>query len=157
MFCPHRLARQGDHFSASVKCLQMFCHARILIVSVLPSEASGNQVIFFPCRFLGHPHLPPGPGPYPDELGEQQHPAPHDPAPPGDDHILLREHELPHHHQGFSDQHPGLCGIFGEDLPGPRWADSASRPLLFPNSTGTLKQWPVFNSTLTPSLLKLAF
>lgn len=34
MFCPHILARQGDHFSASMKYLQMFCHARILIKCV---------------------------------------------------------------------------------------------------------------------------
>uniref|UniRef100_A0A8D1YJF1 Amino acid transporter transmembrane domain-containing protein n=1 Tax=Sus scrofa TaxID=9823 RepID=A0A8D1YJF1_PIG len=68
---------------------------------------------------LGHPRPPPGPGPLPGGLREQQRPGPHHPAPPGDRHLLLGGHEPPHHHQGCPDQHPGLLGLCDGDLPGP--------------------------------------
>ncbi|XP_037657736.1 proton-coupled amino acid transporter 2 isoform X2 [Choloepus didactylus] len=68
---------------------------------------------------LGHPHPLPGPRHLPGGLREQQRPGPHHPAPPGDPHLLPRGPEPPHHREGHSDQHPGLCGLCGGHLPGP--------------------------------------
>lgn len=119
-------------------------------------QGHGKPGVFFSCRFHGHPH--PLPGPLSGGLCEQQHAGPHHLVLPGDHHLLLGGHEPPHHCQGHPDQHPGLRGLCGEDLPGPTQSVPASRLShlsQFHWHLGTV--WPVFNLTLLPPLPKLTF
>ncbi|XP_035869843.1 proton-coupled amino acid transporter 2 isoform X1 [Phyllostomus discolor] len=106
--------------------LQFYVPAEI-VIPLAVSRVSKRWALLLDLR-LGHPHPPPGPGPRPDGLREQQRPGAHHPAPPGDHHLLLGGHEPPRHCQGRPDQHPGLRGLCGGDLPGPGRADPAGTP-----------------------------